>query len=170
MSAFVFAPHPDFPPPPHTGGFGEPTCQACHTGEALNAPGGTLRLEGVPRRWRPGAAYRIAVVLRRDSLARAGFELAARFVPGGAQAGTLEAGDTLRAEVTRDSLSGIPYLHQTRPGARVSPGEGRWQVIWRAPASRGGTVAFNVAAVASNDDDSNLGDAVYTATAVSSPR
>jgi len=33
---------PDGPPPAHTGGFGEPTCRACHFDGDLNAEGGGL--------------------------------------------------------------------------------------------------------------------------------
>ena len=162
--AVALRPHPDFPPTAHTGGFGEPTCRACHQGEALNAPGGTLRLEGVPRPWRPGRAYRLTVTLRRDTLARAGFELAARFSPGGAPAGVIIPYDTLLTTVTRDSVSGVPYAHHTRRGTRIEGAVARWTLLWTAPLSGTNDVTFNVAAVAANDDNSNLGDLVYAAT------
>ncbi len=157
--------HPDFPPLAHTGGFGEPTCRECHQGEALNAPGATLRIEGVPQPWRPGRAYRITVTLRRDSLARAGFELAARFLPGGGSAGILIPYDSLLTAVDRDSASGLSYAHHTRRGTAIERALARWTILWTAPLSGTGDIAFNVAAVAANDDNSNLGDVVYTAAA-----
>lgn len=156
--------HPDGPPTAHTGGFGEPTCLRCHTGDALNTPGGTLRIEGLPARWRPGASYPIAVVMQRDSLARAGFELAVRFADGSA-AGTLEPVDSVRMTLTRDSLSGLPYAHHTRAGTRGWSGEARWPLRWVAPAAGRGEVLLHAASVASNDDDSNLGDYVFTTAA-----
>jgi hypothetical protein len=156
--------HPDYPPTAHTGGFGEPTCIECHTGGALNTPGGSLRLEGLPSRWRPGASYAIAVIMRRDSLTRAGFELSARFADG-RQAGTLAAVDSVRVTITRDSTSGLPYAHHTRDGTRGWSGEARWPVRWVAPATGHGDVLLHAASVASNDDDSNLGDLVFTAAA-----
>ena len=159
------SPHPDFPPLAHTGGFGEPTCRECHQGEALNAPGARLRIEGVPEPWRPGRAYRITVTLRRDSLARAGFELSARFLPGGGNAGLLIPYDSLLTAVDRDSSSGVSYAHHTRRGTSVQRAVARWTVLWTAPLSGSSDIAFNVAAVAANDDNSNLGDAVYTASA-----
>jgi hypothetical protein len=156
--------HPDGPPTAHTGGFGEPTCAECHTGETVNTPSGTLRLEGLPARWRPGGAYRVAVVMRRGSLARAGFELSARFADG-TQAGALAPSDSVRVAITRDSVTGLPYAHHTRAGTRGWSGEARWLVTWLAPAAGGGEVVLHVASVASNDDDSNLGDFVFTAAA-----
>jgi hypothetical protein len=165
LPAFVFFPHPDFPPLAHTGGFGEPTCRECHQGEALNAPGATLRIEGVPQPWRPGRAYRITVTLRRDSLARAGFELAARFLQDGRSAGILIPYDSLLTAVDRDSSSGVSYAHHTRRGTAIERAIARWTVLWTAPLSGSGDIAFNVAALSSNDDNSNLGDVVYTASA-----
>lgn len=165
LSAFVLH-HPDFPPTAHTGGFGEPTCVECHKGMALNAPGARLWIEGVPTPWRPGRAYRVTVTVRKDSLARAGFELAARFVDGGAAAGVLVPYDSLLTTITRDSVSGIPYAHHTRRGTEVTGGRARWSLLWTAPIAGRGDIAFHVAAVAANDDNSNLGDAVYTASAV----
>ena len=156
--------HPDGPPTAHTGGFGEPTCAQCHTGEALNTPGARLRIEGLPARWRPGQTYWIAVVMRRAGLARAGFELSARFADG-TQAGALTPSDSLRVAITRDSVSGLPYAHHTRTGTRGWSGEARWPVAWVAPATGRGAVVLHVASVASNDDDSNLGDFVFTAAA-----
>jgi hypothetical protein len=170
VSAAAIARHPDFPPLAHTGGFGEPTCRECHQGEELNAPGARLRIEGVPQPWRPGRAYRITVTLRRDSLARAGFELAARFLPGGGNAGILIPYDSLLTVVDRDSISGISYAHHTRRGTSVAHAVARWNVLWTAPLSGSGAIAFNVAALAANDDNSNLGDAVYTASATAPSR
>src|SRR5690606_8758969 len=53
-AAGVRLPYPDRPPPAHTGGFGEPTCQQCHFDAPLNDPGGALYVEGLPERYTPG--------------------------------------------------------------------------------------------------------------------
>ena len=159
--------HPDFPPTAHTGAFGEPTCLECHKGGPLNAPGATLRIEGAPAFWQSDSTYRLTVIMTRDSLTRGGFEIAARFQQGGAAAGALRPFDSLLTTVTRDSVTGIPYLHHTRRGTRIAAGQGRWVVLWTAPHEGPGVVSFDAAGVVSNDDDSNLGDAVYTAHAAS---
>lgn len=159
-SAFAF-PRPDYPPLAHTGGFREPTCQECHQDEALNPPGGSLRIDSLPARWRPGETYRVVVTVSRAQLERAGFELAARFADG-TQAGALAPADTTRSRVSIDTTTHIQFAHHTLEGTRaaVTSNAGRWTVLWTAPRRRG-TVVFNAAAVASNDDESNFGDFVY---------
>jgi len=152
--------HYDGPPIAHTGGFGEPTCRVCHQGEPLNAAGGSLRIEGLPGRYEPGRTYELVVVLRRDGMGRAGFELSARLVAG-RQAGALEASDK-RVRVVPDSVTAVQYAEQTRDGSSVSGPEARWTVRWRAPRLTGASdVLIHVAANAANYDDSPLGDFIY---------
>jgi hypothetical protein len=164
--------YPEHVPPGYTGGFGEPTCAQCHTGTAPNAGGGSLELEGLPRRYEPGEAYRLTIVLRDGELARGGFQLAARFAEGkgrGAQAGGLRSVSP-RAEVVVDSASGVRYARHTLRGtADDQSGATRWTLEWTAPRE-GGSVSFDAAANASNYDDSALGDHVYTMNAVASPQ
>ncbi len=154
------------PPPRHTGGFGEPTCRACHSDAGLNEPGGEVAIHGALAAFQPGRTYDLEVALRRVGMLRAGFQLAARYqgvgmVPGGAQAGVLAPSDD-RTTVVRDSATGVTYIEHTLPGTAVSGGAARWRFRWTAPAVAGGVV-FHVAANAANDDDSPLGDFVYAA-------
>jgi hypothetical protein len=164
-SAPAIRPLRDAPPPAHTGGFGEPTCAKCHWELNLNDPAGTLSIEGVPPRFAPGAAYRITISVRHPELAAAGFELASRYETGpdsGRQAGTLRALDD-RAAVTLSDSNRIQYAHHVRLGAVPAvPGVGRWTIEWRAPAAPDGRVIFHLAANAANDNDSELGDFIYT--------
>ncbi|HWO89209.1 MAG TPA: choice-of-anchor V domain-containing protein [Gemmatimonadales bacterium] len=156
--------HPDGPPLRHTGGFGEPTCEVCHMGDAPNDPAGSLRLEGVPARWDPGGSYELVVVLDHPELQRAGFELAVRFAEGGEagrQAGVLEPAGP-RARVSLDSASGVWYAHHTLLGTEVVGHSTRWQIRWTAPSAAAGPVVIHVAANAANDDASPLGDRIYT--------
>lgn len=152
---------PDHPPVAHTGGFGEPTCRACHFGEALNDPAGSLALRGAPEAYGPGGRHRITVVLERAGMAAGGFQLAAR-CEDGSQAGELAPADARRVAVAEDANTGVRYAHQTAEG--VEPGQaGRaeWAVEWIAPAAGCGAVRFDAAANAGNGDDSSLGDHVY---------
>jgi hypothetical protein len=89
------------PYPNVTGGFGEKSCHSCHLDNPINAPGGHLELEGVPKAYAGGQAYRITIAL--------------------------------------------------------------------TPAVASTPVQFNVAANASNNDDSPLGDFIYLKSARSAP-
>jgi len=156
----------DGPPVAHTGGFGEPTCRACHQDEPLNAPGGSLRVEGLPRRYEPGRAYMLTVVLRRSGMGRAGFELSTRVADGqeeGSQAGVLEARDARASVVPGPPPKPVQYAEQTREGCSVSGPETRWVLRWQSPAAAAGDVLIHVAANAANYDDSPLGDFIYVA-------
>ncbi|MGH7530145.1 MAG: choice-of-anchor V domain-containing protein [Gemmatimonadales bacterium] len=149
----------DSPPPGHTGGFGEPTCQACHAGGPLDTAGPALRLDSLPGTYEAGATYRITVRLTRAAMARAGFQLSARFADG-RQAGTLAALDSLTSVVP---LRGVQYVSHTLAGSEaVAHDTARWAVVWTAPAAGQGPVVVHVAANASNDDASPFGDFIHT--------
>ena len=153
----------DGPPPGHTGGFGEPTCRACHSDAGLNEPGGDLAISDAPAAFEPGRTYELEVVLRRAGMLRAGFQLAARVAEGaaaGAPAGVLTPSDG-RTAVVWDTVSHLGYIEHTTAGTAVVSGAARWAVRWTAPAQARGAVAFHIAANAANDDDSPLGDFIY---------
>jgi len=156
------------PPPGHTGGFGEPTCQACHSDAGLNEPGGELAITGAPAGYEPGRTYGLEVVLRRARMLRAGFQLSARFADGGGgsaaagtPAGVLAPGDG-RSVVIWDTLSHVSYIEHNSAGTALLGDAGRWKVSWTAPGRARGVVIFNAAGNAANDDDSPLGDFIYT--------
>lgn len=150
------------PPPGVTGGFGEPTCLNCHTGEPLNAYGGSVKVEGLPDRFEPGRAYPLTVVLSAEGTVLAGFQLTARYADGrraGDAAGELSPLDDGVTVTTGET--GQPYLHQTQAGSIPESDAGTsWTVEWRAPGD-GGAVVFNVAANSANGDQSPLLDLVY---------
>lgn len=152
---------PVAPPPAHTGGFGEPTCESCHMGNALNDPAGAVELRGVPAAgYEPGRAYPVTVVVRRAGMGAGGFEVAARGLAGadsGRAAGTWRALDD-RVAIT--TYGGIAYAHHTEIGAAPSPDSASWTLEWTAPRTPG-RVVFHVAANAANGDGSQFEDYVY---------
>jgi hypothetical protein len=153
-----------------TGGFGQPTCnqQLCHSGNALNAPGGSLTINGVPAEYQPGQTYPITVTLARMGQSRWGFELAVRAVSDGQQAGNIAVTDSLQTE--RRAQSGIQYIHHTLSGTSPNtPGPKSWTFNWTAPATAVGVIRFNAAGNAANNNNTNLGDFIYTAQADSNP-
>jgi hypothetical protein len=161
------------PLPRMTGGFGEQTCRQCHLDNPINAPGGSLRLEGLPTAYEPGRTYALTIVLRREALQRAGFELSTRAASGsdaGQQAGRLSTADE-RTQIVLAPGAAVQYIQHTLAGSVTpTPGEGRWTVTWTAPGATVGPVAIHLAANAANDDASPLGDFIYTLAATSSPR
>ena len=159
----------DGAPPGFSGAFGEQSCHACHFDGEVNAPPGQVAIEGVPDRFTPGAAYPLTISLQRADLRTGGFQLTARFVDGGAQAGTLavrpDDGNRLKVESRDDVL----YVNQRSAGAPVdSPGMASWTVLWTAPIA-GGPVRLDVAANAGNRDENAGGDHVFTASRRSAP-
>lgn len=165
------APYADGPPPAHTGGFGEPSCRACHFDNPLNEPSGSLTVSGMPDRFSPGDSYRITVALTRPGMQRAGFQLAIRYAAGaraGTPAGVLLAGDSRVAVAA--APSGVPYAQHTIVGATLAGTDSaEWTVEWRAPA-RAGTVSLHVAANAANGDQSEFGDHIYVRGVTAAPR
>jgi len=155
------------------GGFGEQSCHLCHLDNKVNAPGGAVTLEGVPPTFAGGATYPITVTLTREGMRRGGFEIAARFASGkqrGKQAGSWTLRDT-RAQLIPGALDkALTFVQHNLTGSRVvETGTNTWTIEWTAPSGGTAPVQFNVAANASNNDDSPLGDYIYLKTVRSTP-
>lgn len=154
------SPMAERPPAGFTGGFGEETCVSCHTGNDINAFGGSVSLEGLPETYEAGREYVLTVRLEADETVTAGFQMAARFSEGDpANAGEFSP---LTNRVATTDSAGVMYVHHGPDGVRTEDDTGAsWQVAWRAPVE-GGAVAFHVAANSGNGDDSPLGDLVFS--------
>jgi hypothetical protein len=153
----------DGAPPGFSGGFGEESCHACHFEADANLPPGRVVLTGLPDAFVPGERYPLTVTLTRPGMALGGFQLTARFVDDGAQAGALEGGPGEEARVAIARSVGVEYANQRRPGAApVAPDTSRWTLVWTAPPERR-AVRVHVAANAADYDESIYGDRVYTA-------
>lgn len=160
----------DGPPPGHTGGFGEPTCRACHFDTPADDSAGSLALIGIPEDYVAGRRYKFRIRLTRPGMSRAGFQLSVRFIKGegaGGQAGSLK-GLSGRVRVVVDT-SGVQYVSHTLTGTiLVTDSSSNWRLQWTAPRidpSSPGEVVFHVAANAANGDDSEFGDYVYAGSA-----
>ena len=168
VSAFKEGPYPNV-----TGGFGEQTCRLCHLDNPINAPGGAVTLDGIPAAFTPGQAYPITVTISRAGLRRGGFEIAARFAGGrqkGRQAGSWRLSD-MRAQLIPGAVDkALTFVQHNQIGSRTAtPGSNTWTMEWTAPTAPAGVVQFNVAANASNNDDSPLGDYIYVKMIRSAP-
>jgi len=167
-SAFKEGPYPNV-----TGGFGEQSCHLCHLDNPVNAPGGSVTLDGIPPSFSAGQTYSITVTVNRDGMRRGGFEIAARFASGkqkGKQAGVWKPLDA-RVQLIPGAVDKVlTFVQHNLAGSRVAAtGANSWTIDWTAPPSAAVPVQFNVAANASNNDDSPLGDYIYVKTMKSVP-
>jgi hypothetical protein len=170
LAAFAFK---EGPYPNVTGGFGEPSCHVCHLDNPINAPGGSLRVAGIPSSYTAGTTYPITVTLTRDGLRRGGFEIAARFVSGrlkGRQAGAWRPTDARVQTIPSQVDAALIFVQHNLAGSLAATrGSNSWTIEWTAPSPAGGPVQFNVAGNATNNDDSPLGDFIYVQSARSTP-
>jgi len=166
----------DGPPPGHTGGFGEPTCVACHFDGGVNEGPGRVSVEGLPGGAVGGddaGPLELHLVVEDPDLVRGGFQLPARWAEGpekGASAGTLAPSDG-RTELSRGGAGDVTYLHQSEVGTEPTrEGVSRWSFRWSPPGAWSGPVVFHVAANAANGDVSEFGDRIYADSFVVKPR
>ena len=98
------------PPPGANGIFGDVracSTAGCHTGNNVNAPGGSLTVSGLPATgWVPGQTYPLTVTIQRPGQRLFGFQLSAVTDSGNQQAGTLTAGSRVQITCT-DSRKGF---------------------------------------------------------------
>jgi len=157
----------DRPPLAHTGGFGEPTCAACHAGTALNGGGGTVEIRGLPKHYRGDSSYTIVVTIVQTEMIYAGFELSLRDSLG-KRLGKLSTSNP--AVLVSSSEAGVQYAYHSRLGTtHLYPDTARWAVTWTAPDDPSGPAVLNVAINAANGDNSEFGDAIYVVERVALP-
>lgn len=148
------------PPAGHTGDFNEPTCNitGCHAGNLLNATGGAFEISGAPEQYEPGRIYPINVRISKSGQQRWGFQLTARQVSSGAQAGGL----TNTSNTAIASENGIQYISHNF--AQFSASGGSWTFNWTAPPAATGAIRFSGAGNAANGNAQPTGDFIYTTT------
>ncbi|MDZ4700331.1 MAG: choice-of-anchor V domain-containing protein [Rhodothermales bacterium] len=158
----------DGPPLAHTGGFGEPTCLACHFDGDLNDPSGSLLIQGLPERYHAGETYLIEIILIKPGMKHAGFQATLRDASTGEQAGAwIDLPDGIKVEASEER---VVYAMHTRAGAASAQGDtARWQLRWKAPESAPEQVILHVAGNAADGDESPFGDAIYAGTHVFTP-
>jgi len=155
----ISAAYPDHLDGAYTGGFGEPTCQACHFDYEVNNDRGLVTLQNLDDTYEPGASYELKVRVESDHLRNGGFQLTARH-PDGSQAGRF-FWDGDRVTLTPTISDEVTYVQHAEGGtAPTNERSVSWNLTWKAPASES-PVIFNVAGNAGNADDSAFGDFIY---------
>jgi Reeler domain len=174
-TGYVFA-YVTGPDPAFNGVFGTgQTCNAsgCHTGNPLNAAGGSLTIDGLPTAsgWTPGQTYPITITIQRTGQRLFGFQLSAVADATNQQAGALAAGSGrvkvicgggTQATSTITTSCSTPNAIQYAEHTNAAVVTNTYSVNWTAPASAAvGTIRFNVAGNAANGDGNNTGDFIY---------
>lgn len=144
-----------------TGGFGEETCRSCHFDYDLNWEDGNLTVNGIPEKIDAGSEYEIKILVEREDLGKAGFQMTARYADG-RQAGTFQRSDNNRLAFTKAVPDSLQYIQHSKEGTEpVENGQNSWIINWKAPDTLADSVYFNITANAANNDQSEFGDWIY---------
>ena len=147
----------------YTGSPSEKLCNDCHSGNALNAPGGSITIEcPTLTNWQyvPGTTYTINVTIAKSGISLFGIGFEA-LTSAGANAGTLTAGTgtkTLSATVGGNSRNNIVHTGTGNTGT----GSHTFSFTWKATATNIGNVTFFCAGNAANKDGGETGDFIYS--------
>lgn len=139
---------------------GTTTCAGCHSGNPLNASGGSSSITGVSGSYVPGQSYSITYTVNRTTASAYGFQ------------GTVVTGSNLGAGsftsnppgTSTYAVSGRNYIQHNSPSS-----SGSWTFTWQAPATNVGNVTFYFVGNAVNGNGTTSGDFVYTSTLTLTP-
>jgi hypothetical protein len=146
-------------------GFSGSTCTNCHA--EVGTKDGSISISGVPASYVPGSTYGLTVTVSDPDQSKWGFQMAARRQAATTQAGGSFSNTTANTQTV--TISGIPFITQTVTGARAGTANAvSFSFNWIAPSAGVGTVQFNVAGLAANNNSSSSGDFTYTTSATSS--
>lgn len=148
------------PPEGHTGEFSSLTCRACHDGNPLNNPGGSVIVTGLPSTYTPGATYNFSVTITHTNPDRLkwGFSIKANSTSG-------TATGTFSTTNSNAIINGAELSHQDAPLTAASGTYTFNNLSWRAPSSpvlQEQTVTFYLAGNAANGDLNSTGDFICT--------
>ena len=156
-------------PPSSTGAPEEPNCtkSGCHQDFAVNSGPGApnLTITGNPTSYTPGNTYTLTANITQSNLVRFGFQVVAIADRDSSNVGTFQVTEGSRTQIIPGfgSLSNRNYMTYTFAGsAALSTGLGQWTFNWTAPAMDVGPVTFYLAAIAANNDGTDMGDYGYT--------
>jgi hypothetical protein len=122
---------------------------------------GSLSVSGIREEVSPGELLTIQIMVQRDDMGKAGFQLSARF-PDGSQAGQFKIENNERVMFTEAASDSLQYVQHSSTGTEpVKTGVNSWAIAWQAPESAKKLIIFNVAANAANGDASEFGDFIY---------
>jgi fibronectin type 3 domain-containing protein len=155
MTAGAYMNHPDN----KTGAPGEETCRQCHNDYGLNTGSGNVMVQGIEDRYEPGRSYILTVSVYYPDMGRYCFEMTAVSEDSSQSSGSFNCIDT-----TETCLAGGgKYIKSTKNGLMgASNGMKTWQVQWNSPSKAEYDITFYCVGMASDCDNDEDGDYVYT--------
>ena len=132
------------------------TCNGCHSGNLNSGPGSFNISSNIPSTgYIAGNTYNITVQGSHPSFNKYGFELTAENLTQ--KIGEFNIINSSQTKLTNNNNSVTHKITGTLGSANKT-----WNVNWTAPNSGSGTIKFYVAGMASNGNNTNSGDEVYT--------
>ena len=149
-------------PTGRSGGAGESTCTACHSG-TVNSGSGTLSITSNASNnvYIPGMTYTITVSLEQSGILRYGFLVLSGYsASDNASLGTINLTNT--TETQQKTPGQRRYVTHRQAGTAGPNGNKTWSFDWVAPSTDKGDIEFYVSGNAANNNGSTSGDQVYT--------
>jgi hypothetical protein len=143
------------------------TTSGCHQSFGTNSGSGSLAINfanGLTN-YTPGKTYTLTLEVNQSSLVRFGFQMVALKNKDNKNVGVFTPIDGTRNQVTTGfgNLSDRKYITYTfKSTSTQTAGKNTWTFNWTAPQTDEGPVTFYAAAIAANNDGSDLGDYCYT--------
>lgn len=152
-----------------TGSPSETTCNACHTGNPLNDPAGSITFSSpmlTGMQYMCGQTYTINITVARPGVNLFGFACEA-LTSTGANAGSLVITDALTTTTKNATVAGNSrksVVHKLNGGA--SANTHTFTFDWTAPATNVGNITFYFAGNATNSSNTTSGDFIYKSSQV----
>ena len=152
-----------------TGSPGENNCTQCHDSFGANTGTGSVTITSNMTNWEyvPGQTYQVSVTVAQSNVSLFGLGFEA-LQSSGANAGTLTPGTGTQI---KNALVGgnqrANIVHTLNGGA--SANTHTFSFTWTAPSTNVGAITFYAAGNATNNNGSDTGDRVYTASQVVNP-
>lgn len=139
---------------------GGATCLNCHTGNAINAAGGSVTISSSPSLaggYTPGADYTISVTVAKPGQSQFGFDFEAL------KSGNTDGGSLTVLNSATQIMVGAGPTNMVHTDATITgPSTQTFTFKWTAPVVSTGTVTFYASGNAADGDGGTSGDFIYT--------
>lgn len=148
------------------------TCNTsgCHTGSAVNSGTAITNIvaNSLASGYTPGQTYTITGTMTEMSITKFGFELTVEKDADNSKVGTFVITNSTRTKLVNSNKAVTHTASGTAPtGGGTGGNSTTWSVNWIAPVAGTGDVTFYAAFNSSNNNVSQSGDEIYTATPLS---